>query len=134
MQYYRYLLMLMLLLSTNAYALQPKIEIVEQFDNLRMVTFISKKDISNSPKWNPNLEVPPLSVDGAIKAVKKFLKNSKNSIEISEVEIRPVPRHENHWHYLIKLTNNTKQTKYDIYVVLMDGKVIPAIIEPQGYK
>lgn len=134
MQYYRYLLMLMLLLSTNAYALQPKIEIVEQFDNLRMVTFISEKDISNSPKWNPNSEAPPLSVGEAIKAVKKFVKNSKKSIDIREIEIRPVPRYEKHWHYLIKLTNNTKQTKYDIYVVLMDGKVIPAIIEPQGYK
>ena len=126
--------MLMLLLSTNAYALQPKIEIVEQFDNLRMVTFISEKDISNSPKWNPNSEAPPLSVGEAIKAVKKFVKNSKKSIDIREIEIRPVPRYEKHWHYLIKLTNNTKQTKYDIYVVLMDGKVIPAIIEPQGYK
>ncbi|VAW56988.1 hypothetical protein MNBD_GAMMA07-2027, partial [hydrothermal vent metagenome] len=36
-----------------------------------------------------------------------------------------------HWHYLVKTEDNTAKTKYNIYVVLMNGKVIPAIIEPQ---
>ena len=134
MKYYRYLFMALLAVSVNAYALQPKIEIIEQFDNLRMVAFISKKSINNSPAWNPSLEAPPLSVDKAIQAIKQFRKGPKNSTAIREIEIRPVPRHEEHWHYLVKIANDAKQTKYDIYVVLMDGKVIPAIIEPQGYK
>ena len=134
MKYYRYLLMLSLALSAKAYALQPKIEIFEQFDNLRMVVFIGKQDIKNSPEWNPDSEAPPLKISNAIQAVKNFAKNSKNSTPIREIEIRPIPRHEKHWHYLIKTDNHKKKTKYDIYVVLMDGKVIPAIIEPQGYK
>jgi hypothetical protein len=134
MKYYRYLLLAILALSANAYAFEPKIEIFEQFDNLRMVAFINEKDIESNPEWNPNLAAPPLSVGEAIQAVGKFIKNEKNLMAIREIEIRPVPRNESHWHYLIKLANDAKTTKYDIYVVLMNGKVIPAIIEPQGYK
>lgn len=75
-----------------------------------------------------------MSVGTAIQAVKEFVRGSNNSTIISEIELRPIPRHEKHWHYLIKIANDAKKTKYDLYVVLMDGKIIPAIIEPQGYK
>jgi hypothetical protein len=34
------------------------------------------------------------------------------------------------WHYLIKTANSAMRFKYNIYVVLMNGKVVPAIIEP----
>ena len=134
MKYYRFLFVAILVLSTNAYAFQPKIEIIEQFDNLRMVAFISVKDINNDPEWNPDLDSPPLSVGDAIKAVKEFSKPSKTDGKIKEIEIRQVPNHEARWHYLIKTTNDAMKTKMSIYVVLMNGKVIPAIIEPQGYK
>jgi hypothetical protein len=134
MKYYLYMFVTFVFLSTSAYAFEPKIEIVEQFDNLRMIAFVSASDISKSPEWNPSLGAPPLSVGKAIQAVKGFVKGSNNSTIISEIELRPVPRHEKHWHYLIKIANDAKRTKYDLYVVLMDGKIIPAIIEPQGYK
>lgn len=134
MKYYRFLLMAILALSANLYAIQPKIEIIEQFDNLRMVAFISTDDINNSPEWSPKLDAPPLSIAEAIAAVKEFIKDPSSSVAIREIELRMVPRYEKHWHYLIKIANDEKKTKYDIYVVLMDGKVIPAIIEPQGYK
>jgi hypothetical protein len=134
MKYYRYLFVAILALSTNAYAFQPKIEIIEQFDNLKMVAFISAKDIANSPEWNPDLDSPPLSVSEAIKAVKKFNRSSKSSGNIREIEIRQVPHHKTKWHYLVKVTNDAMKTKTSIYVVLMNGKVIPAIIEPEGYK
>jgi hypothetical protein len=99
-----------------------------------MVAFISVKDINNDPEWNPDLDSPPLSVGDAIKAVKEFSKPSKTDGKIKEIEIRQVPNHETRWHYLIKTTNDAMKTKMSIYVVLMNGKVIPAIIEPQGYK
>ena len=134
MKYYRYLFISFLALSANAYALDSKIEVVEQFDNLRMISFISMKDISRSPEWNPDMGAPPLSVSEAIQAVRDFSKNPATSMQVKEIEIRPVPKHENHWHYLIKIANDTKTTRYDVYVVLMNKKVIPAIIEPQGYK
>jgi len=132
---YRYVLLAsFLVFSSNAFAFQPKIEIFEQFDDIKMVSFISLKDINKSPKWKPGAGVPPLSVDGAIQAVKVFIKNPKASMEIKEIELRPVPRHEEHWHYLVKVANPKMKTRFDIYVVLMDKKVFPAIIEPQGYK
>lgn len=123
-----------LVLSANAHAFQSKVEILEQFDNLRMVAFISMEDIDNSPVWNPERGAPPLTIIDAIKAVRNFGKSSAVSGEIKEIELRPVPRHEKHWHYLIKVANDAMTSKYNVYAVLMDGKVIPAIIEPNGYK
>ncbi len=131
MKHYRYLLLFAFVISFNANAFKPKIEIIEQFDNLKMVAFISQEDMKDNPEWNPNLDVPPLTVSAAIKAVKKYTKSLK---PIKEIEIRRVPDYENHWHYLVKSADDSMKSKYDIYVVLMNGKVIPAMIEPQGYK
>jgi hypothetical protein len=39
-------------------------------------------------------------------------------------------KYKNKWHYLIKTANSAMRFKYNIYVVLMNGKVVPAIIEP----
>lgn len=127
-----YLLSLLTLVS-SAQAFQPKVEIVEQFDNLRMVAFVAEQAIDGSPVWDPQSQPLPLQVDGAIRAVRDFNKSS-TATKVEEIEIRPVPGHETHWHYLVKVANPDKVTKHDIYVVLMDGQVIPAMIEPQGYK
>jgi hypothetical protein len=131
MKYYRCLLITILVLSTNAHAFQPKIEIIEQFDDTRMVAFISAEDVNNSPEWNPDLAAPPLTVSEAVQAVKNFVKSPAT---VEEIEIRHIPKYERVWHYLIKVSNDEIKTKHKIYVVLMDGKVIPAIIEPEGYK
>ncbi len=131
MKYYRYLLITILIASTNAYAFQPKVEIIERFDNLKMVSFISIEAINNNPEWNPDSGAPPLLVGDAIAAVKAFVKDPG---AVKEIEIRQVPRHEKKWHYLIKIADDSMKFKYSIYVVLMDGTVIPSIIEPQGYK
>lgn len=132
MKYYRLLLIAILVLSANAYAYQPKIEIIEHFDNLRIVAFINAEDVNNSPQWNPDLGTPSLTVGKAVQAVKNFTKSS--NIIVKEIEIRPLPKNNTHWHYLIKVANDEMKTKYNIYVVLMSGKVIPGIIEPEGYK
>ena len=134
MKQYIPLFLLVLFYSSGCYAFQSKIEIVEQFDDIKMVAFINLKDIESSPEWNPNLSVAPLSVGDAIKAVKRFVKNSGALNAIKEIEIRPIPKYEKRWHYLIKITNNSMTSKFDVYVVLMNGKVIQGIIEPQGYK
>jgi len=131
MRYYRFWSIAILALSANAYALQPKIEIIEQFDKLRMVAFVSVKDVENSPQWNPDLGTPSLTVGEAVQAVRNFV---KDKAVIEEIEIRPLPNHETHWHYLIKVKNDEMKIKHSIYIVLMSGKVIPAITEPEGYK
>lgn len=134
MKYYVFLFLTSLVLSMSVHAAQPKIEIIERFDDLRMVAFISIKDIDDSPEWNANLTPPPLTVGEAVQAVKEFIEKTGTFSEIREIEIRPVPGHETKWHYLIKVANDSKRSKFDIYLVLMNGAVISAMIEPQGYK
>ena len=68
----------------------------------------------------------PLSIDDAIAAVQEFGNEPNAEFAIDRIEIKPVPKHANHWHYL---ANDAKVTHYDLYIVLMDGKVIPAMIE-----
>lgn len=123
-----------LLLSSSAQALQHKVEIYEQFDKLKVIAFVGIQAIEESPEWDPNLMPPPLTVGAAIQAVKDYLPSSDTLGPVTEIEIRPVPKHQKKWHYLIKVANDAMQSKYDIYVVLMNGMVTPAIIEPQGYK
>lgn len=130
MRFSVFLVWVMLVISMSAHAFEPKIEIVEQYDDLRMVAFISAQDIDDSPVWYPDQSPPPLSLGDAISIVRSLNKTGA----IKEIEIREVPKHENKWHYLVKIADDAKTTRYDIYVVLMNGKVIPAIIEPQGYK
>ncbi|VAW57585.1 hypothetical protein MNBD_GAMMA07-842 [hydrothermal vent metagenome] len=124
-----WLTLIIFFLSANAHAFHSKnIEIFEQFDDLKMVAFIDKNDILDNPEWNPDISTPPLTIAEAIKAIKTF---NKSSNSIKEIELKLLPNETKHWHYLVKTEDNTAKTKYNIYVVLMNGKVIPAIIEPQ---
>lgn len=131
MNYCRYLLVAILAFCTNAYAFQPKIEIIEQFDNLRMVAYVSVEDVENSPQWNPDLGTPSLTVGEAVQAVRNLV---KDKAVVEEIEIRPLPNNETHWHYLIKVKDDRMKSKHSVYIILMSGKAIPAIIEPEGYK
>jgi len=123
------LLLTLLLLSASAGALERKTEIVEQFDSLRVVAFVDSDDIAASPEWNPGAGNPPLSIAEAIAAIGG---SAHNSAAIRRIELRRIPHEESRWHYLIRKDNDAKFTRYDIFIVLMSGKVIPAIIEPQS--
>ena len=120
--------------SASVQAYHPKVEIYEQFDNLKMVAFINPQDIEKSPVWNPNSDVPPMTLDVAIAKLRQFVAESGELGAISEIEIRPVPGYGSKWHYLVKVKNDALQSKYALYVVLMNGVVVPAIIEPPSYK
>ncbi|MFV1984052.1 MAG: hypothetical protein ACC657_10980, partial [Thiohalomonadales bacterium] len=74
MKYYSWLFLTSILLTTSAQAFESKIEIFEQFDGLKMVAFISEKDINKSPEWNPDIDAPSLTVAEAIKAARDFNK------------------------------------------------------------
>ena len=130
MKYRAFLFWLMLAATANAVALEPKIEIFEQYDNLRVVAFIDPQAIEDSPEWNPDMAPPPLSVGDAIERARAY--NKTGAVE--EIEIRQIPKHAGKWHYLLKIADEAKKSGHDVYVVLMNGKVIPAIIEPQSYK
>ncbi len=137
---YQVLLLLLTtaIFSANAQSYQSSIEIIEQFDDIKLVAFIRESDLENYPLWKPVKESPPLTIGEAINAVHAFHK--KNDAElaaetINEIELREIVRHENYWHYLIKMKiNSDKNSKFQVYVVLMNGKVIPAFTETESYK
>jgi hypothetical protein len=118
--------------SANAQPLEPRTEIIEQFDDLRMVAFVPTADITNSPAWDADTSEPPLSVAEAIRAVRDFAGSSSGPVR--EIELRPVPGSTARWHYLVKAANAEKTTRYDLYVILMNGKVVPAMIEPESVR
>ncbi len=137
---YKWLLLLLTLTApvANAQPYQASIEIIEQFDDVRLVAFIRESDLENYPQWNPVKEAPPLTIGNAIQAVHDYHK--KNNAElatetVNEIELKKMTRHEKYWHYLIKIKiNDSKDAKYQVYVVLMNGKVIPALTETESYK
>ncbi len=137
---YKWLLLLLTLTvsGANAQSYQSSIEIIEQFDDVRLVAFIRESDLENYPTWNTMKDAPPLTIAQAIKAVHDYHK--KNNAElaaetVNEVELKKITRHEKYWHYLVKIKiNGGDDAKYQVYVVLLNGKVIPALTETESYK
>lgn len=131
-------LFFLLLAAGNAQSFQPSIEIIEQFDDLRLVAFIDQQDINDYPEWQPVNGAPPLSIEHAVKAIKALKASNHEDMtvgSVSKIELRKIANHDNCWHYLIKMhSNDGESLKYEIYIVLMTGKVIPAIIEIESYK
>jgi hypothetical protein len=133
--FYRLITLVIAISATSAYASQPNIEIYERFDDIRVVAVINIEDIDNSPMWNPGFDPLPLSVDGAIQSIRDFIKQPNVIGAIEEIEIRTIKNYPGHWHYLFKMTtNDTNSSGYKMYAVLMNGKVIPAFIEPDAIK
>jgi len=121
-------------LTVPAYAYQFPTEIIEQFDDSKIVTFVDESYFASSKPWNPLTEAPPLTINGAIQAVTKHYSSREtdlSSFSISEIEVRKTPMHKGMWNYIIKARANEK-TSY--YFVLMNGVVVPAVAEPESYK
>lgn len=131
-----YLLLLLAIFSGNAQS--SSIEIIERFDDIRVVAFVKEGDIDNYPLWHPLTEAPPLSISAAIEAVNNLYKVNDAELiveSIQEIELRKIPNHKKYWHYLVKVKgNDDEKVKYQVYVVLMNGKVIPALIETESFK
>ncbi len=127
----------LLLFSTLTHAAFP-VEIFEYLDNVKLVAFIQQQDIDNSQSWSPEQGEPPLGIKQVIEATMKNCQDDKNIINpaIKRIELRPVPQNPDHWHYTVMVgagaAGEKQQNHY--YVVLMSGKVITAIREPEGYK
>jgi len=134
----RWLLVFSVMVCANAQASQFPIQVIEQFDDVRIVAFINEDDVNDSAAWNPLEEAPPLSIASAIGAIKKHSAENASypsAFSITEIELRQIPLHKNRWHYLIKIRSNVDhEFKNTFYVVLMNGKIIPAIVEPRSIK
>lgn len=124
--------------GAGAQTYQSSIEIIEQIDDVRLVAFIRESDLENYPQWQPVKEAPPLTIREAIQAVHAYHKKNRTELAseaVKEIELKKIKRHENYWHYLIKIQiKAAPDVKYQVYVVLMNGKVIPALTEIESYK
>jgi len=128
-------LLALLCISTQAHAFP--LEIFENVAGNRVVAFIEESDIDKSIHWKPFDQAPPVTVEQATRAVFKHLGAEKDMVdtEIVEIELRPIPHHEDQWHYMVKMKmQNNDEVKYRYFIVLMNGKVIPAIREPDSIK
>ena len=126
------------LVSISAQANQFPVEIIENIDDMKVVAFIKETDIEKSIKWTPFSELPPpMSIEQVVSAIKKEVTGDTklDDAVITEIELKSMPHHKAHWHYLVKLQANMNG-KVDnvVYIVLMDGKVIRAIKEPEAIK
>ena len=138
MKNHKWLLLSLSLLCGNTYAFQPSIEIIEQFDDVKLVAFIQQGDIADYPLWQPLNEEPPLSINKAIQAIGAQYETHQKKLAadaISEIELREIAHRKGYWHYLVKIKiDDGSKSKFQIYVVLMNGKVIPAITKTESYK
>lgn len=133
----KYLPFLLLLLSSRILANEYPVEIFEYLDNTKVVAFLKGSDIDKTTQWIPLETEVPLSIDDAIKAVKNLAatENHVTHITLTSIELKQIPGHPKHWHYLVKMKlENNGEIQPQYFVVLLDGKVIPAVKEPESFK
>lgn len=133
----RLILLLILLYSGKVLAIEFPIEITEYADGVRIVAYLNKNDINEKSRWRPFHGAPPLSINDALQAVQQHINSRPDAghITITEIELRQIPHHKGYWHYLIKAKQEVNEgTHAQFFIVLMDGKVISAIREPESIK
>lgn len=127
-----------LLFSGQVLAVEFPIEVIEYMDDTKVVAFVSQTDIDAASTWNPMKSDAPLCVTEALAAVKKALASYPvdiGAIELASIELKEFPHQPGHWHYLVRLKKQDPEAAHPaFYVVLMNGKAIPATREPQAYK
>jgi len=133
----RLLALLLVLFSGNMQANEFPVEIIEFIDNARVVAFINENDIDETSYWLPSAGSPELSIEDALNAVQQHIAADPDitAAELDELKLKQIPHHQRHWNYLVKMkiTNHGKPHA-SYFVVLMNGKVIPAVREPGAVK
>ena len=128
---------LLYLSSNSVWAFQFPIEMIEGVDGARVVVNINKDDLDKEGQWAPFEGAPPLTVAGVLDIMQAHMKRSPalSNASLKEIQLRPIPHHESIWHYMVVMqTMKEGKPILHYYVVLMSGKLIPAILEPESYK
>ena len=126
-----------LFFACNVLANQHPIEIMEYIDDVKIIAYINDSDIDAETRWTPFESPPPLSISDALTAVEHYIKKNSDftSAALSGIELKKMPRHENIWHYLVRVKGTiADKTQAHFYVVLMNGKVISGIRKPDSIK
>ena len=114
-------------------------EVIDTMDDQRLVVFLPHEDIAASPKWLPAEGAPPLNIAGAMAHLHKWMTDDPRYREtrIHEIELKPIQHHEkeHRWYYLFQLRRQGEGKRKAMYAaVLLNGKVVPAIVEPSSIK
>ena len=133
----RLLPIMLILFTSKIQAMEFPIEVIEYIDNSRVVAFINESDIDKTLSWTPFTSAPPLSLNSALGLIQKYATSDLklNNATLSEIELRQIPKHKNYWHYLVKMQASVDEKMRNYYfIVLMNGKIISGIREPQSIK
>ncbi len=110
------------------------LELIEQFDEARVVAFIDKAELENSPAWQPLDQPPPLTIAAALERLAAFVQQrgeELSKLKVTEIELRPVSGFPDRWHYLVRTATPAGPR---FYAVLMNGRVVAAVREPEPVK
>ena len=132
----RLLPLLVLLFSTKLYAYEFPLDVNEYIDDVKVVAYINNSDIKPELSWQPFAGVPPLSMAAALQAIQEYAsKADLEDLTLTGIELKPIPQYENQWHYLVKVKSEVDEVLESYYyIVLMDGKVISALKQPDSIK
>lgn len=129
--------LLLIAFSTRTLAMDFPVEVVEFMDSARVVAALNAADIDDAARWQPFETAPPLSLADALTAVHAYLASDPELADstLAGIELKEIPHHVNHWHYLVRMKTRTPGAAGSRYfIVLMNGKVIPGLREPQAVK
>lgn len=132
---YPALLIALLCLSSQAYAFP--LEIFENVSGNRIVAFVEENDMDAASKWQPSEQTPPVTVQKLTHSIFEYMATEKGveNIEVEEIDLRQMPRHKEQWHYIVKMkVENNHEIEHRYFLVLMNGKIFPAIREPESIK
>ncbi|HEC18751.1 MAG TPA: hypothetical protein ENI97_05350 [Gammaproteobacteria bacterium] len=129
----------MLMFSLQAAFAEPfPLTIIEPFDEGKIVMYVAESDIEQSPAWLPGEGAPPLSIENLIKAIEKYRAGMPRLAEdtVHEIALKPIWHHEkqHRWYYLVQMKSAEGHGHRHYLAVLMSGKIISAIKEPEAYK
>jgi hypothetical protein len=135
---FKYPALLITLLCLNSQAYAFPLEIFENLSGNRIVAFLEESDIdAAASKWQPSEQTPPVTVQKLTRSIFEHMATEKGleNIEVEEIDLRPIPRHKEQWHYLVKMkVENNHEIEHRYFLVLMNGKIFPAIREPESIK
>lgn len=134
----RLLSLLLLLGSSAVFAYQFPFEVTEYIDDVKIDAFINQEALAGQPEWKPFQKPLPLTLDQALAAIALGMKKDPRitHARLIGVELKPLPGRPGLWHYLVKMQTRTAEGKRRpvFFIVLMNGRVIPAIPEPEAIK
>ena len=133
------LILMTILVGNKALANEFPLEIIERFADARIVIYTQKNAIEESPTWSPSEGAPPLTIEILVKTIQKWSAADPNLAKstIRKIELKPISHYENldRWYYLVQLKIESQDHSGMHYVaVLMNGKILSAIREPETYK